>query len=153
MNTMQITVPNKDGKGVVGDKLAVTILMDKDNNLYYYFGGKKNGIDPQLIKTDYTRNGIRQMLLARNLEVNKQIRSFKYQYETGKISEKEFHDQVAESKKLKTAPVVIIKATDEATYNNIVNILDEVNICNIGKYALVDITDYDKDLIKKYKVM
>jgi hypothetical protein len=49
----------------------------------------------------------------------------------------------------KAAPIVIIKATDGASYGNLVNILDEMAICNIGRYAIVDISDYDKELIKK----
>jgi hypothetical protein len=49
----------------------------------------------------------------------------------------------------KSAPIVLIKATDAATYGNLVNILDEMAICNIGRYAIVDISDYDKDLLKK----
>lgn len=43
----------------------------------------------------------------------------------------------------------MIKATNEATYDNLVDILDEMNICYIGKYTVMDITTYDKELIKK----
>jgi biopolymer transport protein ExbD len=44
--------------------------------------------------------------------------------------------------------VVIIKPSDEATYRNVVDILDEMNICNIKRYALVDITPVDLEQIK-----
>jgi len=44
--------------------------------------------------------------------------------------------------------VVLIKPTDEANYKNVVDILDEMNITNIKRYALVDITSVDLDLIK-----
>jgi len=45
--------------------------------------------------------------------------------------------------------VVLIKPTDEANYKNVVDILDEMNISNIKRYAIVDITPVDLDLIKK----
>jgi biopolymer transport protein ExbD len=45
--------------------------------------------------------------------------------------------------------VVLIKALDEAKYKNMVDILDEMNINVIQRYALVDITPVDKELIKE----
>lgn len=44
--------------------------------------------------------------------------------------------------------VVLIKPTDDAVYKNVVDILDEMNISNIQRYALVDITPDDLNLIK-----
>ena len=44
--------------------------------------------------------------------------------------------------------VVLIKAMDTAKYKNMVDILDEMTITNTRIYALVDITQIDKDLIK-----
>jgi biopolymer transport protein ExbD len=48
--------------------------------------------------------------------------------------------------------VVLIKPSDESKYKNVVDILDEMNISNIARYALVDITDVDKELIKDSKL-
>jgi biopolymer transport protein ExbD len=48
--------------------------------------------------------------------------------------------------------VVLIKAMDTAKYRNMVDILDEMNISTIQRYALVDITPTDKDLIKESKL-
>jgi biopolymer transport protein ExbD len=45
--------------------------------------------------------------------------------------------------------VVLIKPSDESRYKNVVDILDEMNISNIGRYALVEITDVDKELVKE----
>jgi biopolymer transport protein ExbD len=44
--------------------------------------------------------------------------------------------------------VVLIKPTNDAIYKNVVDILDEMNITNIKRYALVDITKDELDLIK-----
>ncbi|MFL5728093.1 MAG: ExbD/TolR family protein [Cytophagaceae bacterium] len=45
--------------------------------------------------------------------------------------------------------VVLIKAEDNANFKNLVDILDEMHITNIRKYAIVDITEKELDLIKK----
>ena len=48
--------------------------------------------------------------------------------------------------------VVLIKPSDQSKYKNVVDILDEMNISNIARYALVDITPVDKELIKDSKL-
>ncbi len=48
--------------------------------------------------------------------------------------------------------VVLIKPSDESKYKNMVDILDEMNISNIARFALVDITPVDKELIKESKL-
>jgi biopolymer transport protein ExbD len=48
----------------------------------------------------------------------------------------------------KNALMVLIKADDKAKYKNVVDILDEMSICNVGKYALVDVTPVELELIK-----
>jgi len=47
-----------------------------------------------------------------------------------------------------TDMVVLIKPADKSIYKNVVDILDEMNISNIKRYALVDITPEDLELIK-----
>lgn len=43
---------------------------------------------------------------------------------------------------------VIIKASDESRYQNLVDILDEIAITNVKRYALVDITSNDISLVQ-----
>ncbi|MFN6947233.1 MAG: ExbD/TolR family protein [Cytophagaceae bacterium] len=45
--------------------------------------------------------------------------------------------------------VVIIKAMDKSRYKNIVDILDEMHISQVKRYAVVDITPVDIELIEK----
>ncbi len=45
--------------------------------------------------------------------------------------------------------VVLIKALDESRYKNMVDILDEMSISSVQRYALVDITSIDKELVKE----
>ncbi|MBL7833605.1 MAG: biopolymer transporter ExbD [Cyclobacteriaceae bacterium] len=45
--------------------------------------------------------------------------------------------------------IVLIKSMDEARYKNMVDILDEMNISSVQRFALVDITPVDKELVKE----
>ena len=45
--------------------------------------------------------------------------------------------------------VVLIKAMDEAKYKNMVDIMDEMNISAMQRFALVDITPTDVQLVKE----
>ncbi len=47
--------------------------------------------------------------------------------------------------------VVLIKPSEDAKYKNVVDMLDEMNIVGVKRYALVDITPMELDLIKKFK--
>lgn len=44
--------------------------------------------------------------------------------------------------------VVVIKPTDEANYKDVVDILDEMLINDVKRYALVDISDVEAQLVK-----
>ncbi len=45
--------------------------------------------------------------------------------------------------------MVFIKPLEQARYQNLVDILDEMTIANIERYAIVDITPEDRELIKR----
>jgi biopolymer transport protein ExbD len=47
------------------------------------------------------------------------------------------------------APFVLIKAGPDAKYRDLVDVLDEMNITDQGKYALVDFTPADQELLKR----
>jgi biopolymer transport protein ExbD len=152
--SMDLSVPSKDkveeeDQNKVKASQAITILLGKENKLYYYFGTQENGVDPELVPTDYSSTGIRKMLLEKNIDVMKQVTQLREDKANKKIKEEEFKKKLSEYRGSKTAPIVVIKATDESNYENLVDILDEMQICNIGRYAIVDITPYDLGLIDK----
>ena len=49
------------------------------------------------------------------------------------------------------ALMVLVKADDKAKYKNIVDVLDELNITMVGKYAIVDLAQQEFDLINTFK--
>jgi biopolymer transport protein ExbD len=69
-------------------------------------------------------------------------------YKLNQIPEDEMKKRIAGIKANKDALIVVIKADDKAKYRNLVDILDEMLICNIGRYAIVDITPVEQELIK-----
>jgi biopolymer transport protein ExbD len=152
--TMEIALPSKDKvqqeeQTKVKASDAVTILLGKANKVYYYEGTRQNGIDPVLKVTDFSPNGLRQFLIRRNYEVMVKVRNLKAVRDKKKFSEEEFEKQKSEIAKDKKAPIVLIKATDDSIYRNLIDVLDEMAICNIDRYAITDITLFDLDLIAK----
>lgn len=152
--TMEISVPSKDkvqeeDQNKVKASQAITILLGKENKLFYYFGTEEEGVDPELTETDYSSEGIRKMLIQKNYDVMKQVEELKGDKANKKVSEEDYTKKLSEYKASKTAPIILIKASDESNYKNLVDVLDEMQICNIGRYAIVDITPYDLGLIDK----
>ena len=44
--------------------------------------------------------------------------------------------------------IVLIKSDDKARYKNLVDILDEMSVCAIGRFAIVDVSPSEQELIK-----
>ncbi len=150
--TMEIAMPSKDKvseqeQTKIKASRAVTILLGKDNQVMYYEGTRENDVDPVVTKTDFSPSGIRKFLIQKNYQINIKIRDLKIELAEKKISEEQFNKQRDELMADKMAPIVLIKATDESSYRDLIDILDEMAICNIGRYAIVDITPFDLELI------
>jgi len=101
--------------------------------------------------SSYSADGLRAFLLKRNREAVIKINELKEKKAQLKISPAEYTKQASEIKGGKATPVVIIKAADKATYKNLIDALDEMQICNIGKYVIDKITPSEKFLIKNYQ--
>jgi hypothetical protein len=64
---------------------------------------------------------------------------------------KKIRDVVLDKKRRTDAKdfMVVLKPTPDATYKNTVNILDEMTIDEVKRYAMVDVSPTEYDLIKK----
>jgi len=148
--TMEIAMPsNKDvveeEKTVAKASQAITLLLGKNDKVFYYFG-KTEGA--KLEETSYAADGLRKILLDKNYNVAKQVEDLKAEKSKIKMDENVFQKRLAELKANKNAPIVRIMATDNANYRNLVDALDEMNICSISRYAIVDIDEANLLLIK-----
>jgi biopolymer transport protein ExbD len=160
--SMEINMPSNkkdlrdDQQNKVKATQAVTLLLDKDNAIYYYEGIP--AID-NLKKTSYGENGLRQILVKKNMAAIQKVKELRRKYESNvsanafneKKQRDKFNEELSEIRGGEGTPNVIIKATDEATYNNLIDALDEMQICDIGKYVIVPITDFDKQMIQHLK--
>jgi biopolymer transport protein ExbD len=108
----------------VKESAVMTILLGKDDQIYYYMG-------------TLTAEGASQQFKTSNFKEIRQI-----------ILDKK--RAVPDGDKLKSDLMYIIKADKESKFKNIIDILDEMSINAIppGHYAEVDMTDTEAELIK-----
>lgn len=127
-NAMEVVMPEKTKEPlkdstVVKESEALTVLIGQKNRVFYYKGIN----NPVVEQTNYSANGLRKILL----EFNDKVRA----------------DQRSIGKKDINGPVVLIKPLDESEYGHTVDVLDEMKITGIQRYAIVDITPEEKLMI------
>ena len=154
--TMEISMPTKDDveddqKSMVKASQAITLLLDGDNKLYYYEGEPNYQDYTSLKETTYEADGLRAVLMQKNAVAVNKVNALKQQKLNLEVSEEEYRKQLTEIRNEKGTPTVIIKATDEASYENLISALDEMLICNIGKYVITDIAEGDEFLIENFQ--
>lgn len=155
--TMEISMPSNDKniteeqQNKVKASQAITLLLGADNKLYYYEGEPDYKDYTSLKETNYAPDGLRAVLLRKNAAAVRQVNDLKQKKLELKISDEEFTKQLAGIKSGKKTPTVIIKATDKASYKNLIDALDEMQICNIGKYVITDMAEADEFLIKNFE--
>lgn len=119
---------------------ALTVMLGKDNNVYYYEG--ELAPDGSNFKQT-TFKGIRDEIIRKKKEV---IAAYtgnaaceEKAREKGKDPRKSCEDEDF---------IVVIKPTANATYKNTVDILDEMTINNVRRFAMVKIADTEKELVE-----
>jgi len=152
--TMEVALPSKEkvkeaDQTTIKASRAVTILLGKDDKVYYYEGTRENDIDPVLVQTNFSPTGIRQFLIKKNYDVMVKVRELNAEKESKKLSDKAYEKRKDEIIADKKAPIVIIKGTEESSYKSLIDVLDEMAICNIGRYAILDIDPFDLELLAK----
>jgi biopolymer transport protein ExbD len=94
---------------------VITILLGKDDNVFYYEGQLDNSA------SNFKPSTFKEI---RNVLLDKKART----------PEKDL--------------VVVLKPSEECTYRNVVDILDEMSINVLKRYALVDISPVEFQLVK-----
>ena len=119
---MNLPLPDDSAKPEEQNKAkqsgVLTLMVGKNSNVYYYEG--------ELV-VDAAQNNFKTSTM-------KQIRDVIINKKRSVAEEKDF--------------VVILKPNEDATYKDLVDILDEMLINDVKRYALVDITDVENQLIK-----
>ena len=166
----------KEQQNKVKQSEAVTIIIDgkldekglsdpNEGMLFYYDGmpetanlaqGESNMKQIEFgAKTGGAYPAIREILQERNKEVVLKINDLKKEWKEMKFSKnEEVNDSIYQemAKKIRNdstlkRPVVIIKATPNASYAHVVSVLDEMQINNISRYQIDRINEVDSAMM------
>lgn len=113
----------------LGKSNALTILLDKDNKVFYYEGAWEEA---------YKNGSIKET-------------SFSYQYGLGNIvrAKQQYLDKHPVNGEGRSGLMLLIKANDESIYSNLIDALDEALINEVKRYAIVDITAEEKEYLNR----
>lgn len=140
--TMDLNMPKDTDKKEEETKVkmsgALTIFVGKDNNLFYYEGLLAE--DGSNFKST-TFKEIRDQVIKKKKEV-----------EAAYVKDEACEAKAkAEGKDPATCRqkdfFVLIKPTEDANYKNVIDLLDEMTINKVARYALVDPEGSENDLI------
>ena len=153
----------------VKDELTGKMLKGtvKRDFVYYYEGqpditdaDKDGRIDTnKMQETEFLGNengetrGIRKILHDRNKKVIERINELKVHWRNKEIKDDEYQARAKEIRNDSTVsrPIVIIKATPNASYENLISALDEMQINSISRYQIDRINAVDSAMMMELK--
>jgi len=153
--TMEINFPadEKDPKKNMKVNNALTFMMTKDDGIFYYYGefyhaGNDKGMAPTtLTKTNFSSEGLHKLLLDRNKPVVDALDKLVEKLKKKEIADTTYKRLAVAEKGKKESLTVLVKSDDKAVYKNVIDVIDELNICNVGKYAIVDMGQKELELL------
>jgi biopolymer transport protein ExbD len=136
-------VENPDDQNQAAASGALTILLGKDNHVFFYEGQlSPDGSNWKSSNFGTEDGNIREVIINKKKSV---IASHQHKASCSDIWAKNGGNQKS---CLDRDFVVVIKPNEESTYKNVVDILDEMTINVVKRYALVDISEGENSLIK-----
>ena len=167
--TMELSMPSNDKNIQDEDRNAakasqtITVYVTGDDKIFFV-EGLPNYEDPNCLKpTSWGREGFRKVLINHHTEDGstpvQEVMKAKIALDEKKLKdpdkypEEVYNKQLADIKAGKIdgqkIPVltVIIKPTDQSTYKNLIDVLDEMQICSISKYVIDKINENDEKLL------
>lgn len=135
-NVMPLVIPEKDTPELPDfrkESQVLTLLLGNRNQVFYYEGITQ----PRLDTTSYAAEGLRRIILNKKKRVDAQ-------WPPSDRPDPKQPGLVKSVSKL----TVLIKPTREASYKNVVDALDEMNICGVAYYVLMDISEQELAFIQ-----
>ena len=171
--TMELTMPSNDDNTTEEQKNeakaseTVTIYVAANNKIYYGEGIPKYD-DPTWIKeTTWGNEGIRKVLREHATEsgvkpvkrIELAVKELNSKKDENKWTDEQLREKISDVKagnlpsgeKIPTLTIVI-KPTDNASYTNMVDALDEMQILSIGTYVIDKISADDKKPLESNSV-
>ena len=175
--TLQIALPSnekveKQDQNKVKKSEAITVILDSELNsegfpvkdfVYYYEGMPEVTQEGDQIVSNMKEiafmpnengkaQGIRAVFQQRNKQVLEKINVLKESWKAKQINDSVYQARAKEIRNdsTLTRPVVIIKATPNASYASLVTALDEMQINNISRYQIDRINETDSAMMTPY---
>lgn len=134
------------------ESLTLTVLLGANDTIYYYAGKANYSDHTSLVATNYSPEGLRAVLLERNAPIVAKMRELRLEKAKNSLmTDQQFQEQAKKIKDVKDGQVIIIKPTKDSSFKNLVDVLDEMQICSIDTYAIVDIDTGDEFLIENLR--
>jgi len=174
---MQLTMPSndenmtKEDKSVTKASYTITLYLGGDDKLYYVEGLPEYENPECLKETTWGKDGVRKLLIehitedgfspvARVMMAKKKLDEKKEKM-GDKLSKEAYDKELSDIRNGKTEEfvsefgesgmqtlTVIIKPMDISTYDNMVQALDEMLFCSIGKYVIDKVNEDDEKLLE-----
>lgn len=135
-------------------KKGITFLLTQDDRIFYYEGQFRAADDDKGKKTtlselNFSQSSLHKFLLDKNKEMQDRIKALDAKHKNNQLPDTTYKRMVKEVKADKESFTYLIKTDDKATYKNVVDVIDELNINVVGKYVMVDILKPEMDLINE----
>ena len=136
-------------------KNGITFLLSKDDRIFYYEGEFKAVDDPvkgaktTLAELNFSQGSLHRYLLEKNKKMQDQIKELDAKHKANQLADTTFKRLVKKVKADKESFTYLIKTDDKATYKNVIDVIDELNINVVGKYVMVDILKPELDLVNE----
>ncbi len=135
-------------------KKGITFLLTQDDRIFYYEGQFRAADDDKGTKTtlselNFAQSSLHKFLLDKNKEMQDRIKALDVKFKNSQLADTTYKRMVKEVKADKESYTYLIKTDDKATYKNVVDVIDELNINVVGKYVMVDILKPELDMINE----
>lgn len=157
--SMELTFPAPPPPDQKPDEIkkGITLLLTKDDRIFYYEGEfraepNEKGPKTELQELNFSqdsKNSLHKYLLEKNKPMHEQILALKAKHDSNQLPDSTFKRLVKERKADKESYTFLIKTDDQATYKNVIDVIDELNVNVVGKYVMVDIMKNELDLVNE----
>ena len=154
--SMELTFPAPPPPDLKVDEVknGITFLLTKDDRIFYYEGQFRAADDEKGTKTtlkelNFSQNSLHKYLLEKNKPMQDQIKALTVKHNNKQLEDSTYKRLVRETKADKSSYTYLIKTDDKATYKNVIDVIDELNINVVGKYVMVDILKPELDLVNE----
>lgn len=136
-------------------KNGLTVILTKDHRAFYYKKEFVGPADPKgrpattLTETTFSSDGLHKILLEMNDYAKTEIQKLEGQVKRKEIADSTFKRKAIEAKGNNASLTVLIKTDDQATYRDVIDVVDELNICYVGKYVIIDMSAPEYALLQE----